>query len=206
MANLTIYEETRKVPKEAQKTITGGRLNGFTDINPMWRIKKLTELFGACGFGWYTEITNKWLEPSTTGEVSANVEIKLFVKMDGEWSMPIVGIGGSMFVANEKKGIFTSDEAYKMAYTDAISIACKALGFGADIYFAKDRTKYDTSNEPSAKTAKVATQADIEDAIFAVNICKIKSDLQTVWNEYKMIDDEGKLAKAIAEKRKELGL
>ena len=29
-----------------------------------------------------------------------------------------------------------------MALTDAISVACKALGFGADIYWASGRTKY----------------------------------------------------------------
>lgn len=29
-----------------------------------------------------------------------------------------------------------------MAYTDALSVACKALGIGADIYWSKDKTKY----------------------------------------------------------------
>ena len=29
-----------------------------------------------------------------------------------------------------------------MALTDAISVACKALGFGADIYWEAGRTKY----------------------------------------------------------------
>lgn len=37
-----------------------------------------------------------------------------------------------------------------MAYTDAISIACKALGMAADVYFEKDRTKYGTlEDEPT---------------------------------------------------------
>jgi hypothetical protein len=31
----------RVVPNEAKKEIKGGRLSGFTDINPMWRIKTL---------------------------------------------------------------------------------------------------------------------------------------------------------------------
>jgi uncharacterized protein with PIN domain len=34
-----------------------------------------------------------------------------------------------------------------MAYTDAISVACKLLGFGADVYWAKDNTKYDKPQE-----------------------------------------------------------
>lgn len=46
MDNLAIYNKVRQVPDEAKKRITGGRLNGMTDINPMWRIKAMTELFG----------------------------------------------------------------------------------------------------------------------------------------------------------------
>lgn len=52
MSNLDLYEKVRQVPQEAQKTIGGGRLKGMTDINPMWRIKTLTEHFGICGVGW----------------------------------------------------------------------------------------------------------------------------------------------------------
>lgn len=32
-----------------------------------------------------------------------------------------------------------------MALTDAISVACKALGFGADIYWEAGRTKYNAA-------------------------------------------------------------
>lgn len=143
MENLEIYESVRAVPKEAQKEIKGGRLNGMTDINPMWRIKKLTEEFGPCGIGWKYEVVNKWLETAMAkDEITANVEIKLYYKWKGEWSEPVPGIGGSMLVAAEKKGLYVNDECYKMALTDAISVACKSLGMGADIYWQKDNTKY----------------------------------------------------------------
>lgn len=142
MGNMDIYNSLREVPQEAKKTIPKGKLAGFTDINPMWRIKKLTELFGVCGFGWYTEITNRWIEKGPDGKEAAFIEINLYVKQDGEWSKPIVGIGGSSFVNFFNKKLETSDEAFKMAYTDAISVACKALGMAADVYYTKDRTKY----------------------------------------------------------------
>lgn len=142
-SSMELYEQVRVVPKEAQKTIGGGRLKGMTDINPMWRIKTLTEQFGPCGRGWYYEITDTWMENSmASDEITANVRINLYVNIDGEWSKPIQGIGGSMFIAKEKSGIYTDDECYKKALTDAISVACKALGFGADIYWSKDTTKY----------------------------------------------------------------
>lgn len=140
--HMKVYEKVREVPKEALKAITGGRLKGMSDINPMWRIKMLTEMFGICGIGWKIEITDKRLENGSGDEIVCFVDILLSVKVDGEWSAPIPGMGGSSFVTTERNGLHTSDECFKMAYTDAISVACKSLGFAADVYFANDRTKY----------------------------------------------------------------
>lgn len=143
MDNLTIYNEVRSVPDSAKRRIEAGRLKGKTDINPMWRIKALTEKFGPCGFGWKYVITDKRLEQGANGEVAAFLDIDLFVKADGVWSDAIPGTGGSAFVAKEKNGPYTSDECFKMALTDAISVSCKALGFGADVYWDADKSKYD---------------------------------------------------------------
>lgn len=149
MGNLKIYNAYRIVPAEAKKEIGAGRLKGKTDINPMWRIKSLTELFGPCGFGWKYVITKQWIETGNGGELSAFCNIDLYVKNEaGEWSAAIPGTGGAAFVAAERNGLYTSDECHKMALTDAISVACKALGFGADVYWDKDRTKYDNPHEP----------------------------------------------------------
>lgn len=141
MDNLCIYEKVRAVPQNAQKEIKAGRLKGMTDINPMWRIKVLTEQFGICGIGWKTQIVRTWIDEGANGEIVTNVEILLYVKVDGAWSEGIPGIGGSRLIAKEKDGLYTDDESYKKAYTDAISVACKALGVGADIYW-NENTKY----------------------------------------------------------------
>lgn len=143
MENLAIYNAVRSVPDSAKRQIGAGRLKGKTDINPMWRLKTLTEQFGPCGIGWKYVITDKRLEQGANGEVAAFLDIDLFVKVDGAWSEAIPGTGGSAFVAKEKNGPYTSDECFKMALTDAISVACKALGFGADVYWEADRSKYD---------------------------------------------------------------
>ena len=55
MENMEVYNKVRQVPQNAQKQIQAGRLKGMTDINPQWRIEKLTEVFGPCGIGWYAE-------------------------------------------------------------------------------------------------------------------------------------------------------
>jgi hypothetical protein len=167
--SLELYNKVRSVPKEALKEIQAGRLRGKSDINPMWRIKLLTECFGECGIGWKINITRQWLEPAGNGEIAAfcNIELMYVDKQTGAWSEPVPGTGGSMFVANEKNGAYTSDECYKMALTDAISVACKALGFGADVYWDKDATKYDVKpqqtkpSSPASNEPKPATSGGI---------------------------------------------
>lgn len=153
MENMELYNKLRVVPDTAKRTIGAGRLKGKTDINPMWRIRALTETFGPCGIGWRYEITREWLEHGAGDEVSAFVDINLYVKTDA-WSVAIPGTGGSAFVASESNGLHTSDECYKMALTDAISVACKALGVGADVYWDKDSTKYTRPESPKAEPIK----------------------------------------------------
>lgn len=156
MNNLDIYEAGRAVPPEAQKSFNNGRFSG-TDINPMWRIKMLTEMFGACGVGWYYDIISERAEEHG-GVTIAVVDLNLYIKVGGEWSKPIYGTGGNTIVT--AKGA-VSDEGYKMALTDALSVACKALGIGADVYFSKDKTKYTASTvAKSATTQKAKEFAD----------------------------------------------
>lgn len=156
--NLAIYNAVRQPPKEALKEIQAGRMKGKSDINPMWRLKVLTEQFGMCGVGWKYIITKQWLETGGKDEQSAFVNIELFVKVDGEWSAAIPGTGGSSFVAAESRGLYTSDECFKMALTDAISVACKALGVAADIYWNSDRSKYDKPQPEKPQPEKPPTK------------------------------------------------
>ena len=120
--NMNIWVQVQDTPQEARKPIQAGRLKGMTDINPMWRFKKLTEAFGPCGIGWKYEIVNKWLEKGLDNEVKAFVEVSLYIKDGDKWSAGIPGIGGSSFVTVERNGPYCSDECYKMALTDAISV------------------------------------------------------------------------------------
>lgn len=145
MDNMKIYEAARVVPQEALKTIQAGRLKGMSDINPMFRIKRLTEMFGPCGVGWWYEITRKEITfDEITNQKCAFVDINLYYTdpETGHDSHAIPGTGGASFVATERNGPYMSDECYKMALTDAISVAAKALGVAADVYYKNDRSKY----------------------------------------------------------------
>lgn len=151
--NMTLYNAVRTPPPEALREIKAGRLAGKSDINPMWRIKTLTEQFGPCGVGWKYTIEKLWTEQGANGEIAAFALINLYHRIGEGWSEPIPGIGGNSFVAKEKSGMYTSDECYKMALTDALSVACKALGVAADVYWQADKTKYTRDTEPPREKA-----------------------------------------------------
>lgn len=159
MDKMKIYDASRKCPSEALKTIQAGKLKGKSDINPMWRIKQLTTLFGPCGIGWKTFDETFWTTPGANGEVIAWCSLKLsYVDEEtGTWSEPVFGIGGSMLVDTQREKLASNDEAYKMAHTDAISVACKQLGFAADVYWEKDRTKYDRADDTPPPPPKEPT-------------------------------------------------
>lgn len=133
MNNMTIWDAVSKPPEEALKPITGGRLKGMTDINPQWRLKAMTEQFGPIGIGWKYEIVERWNE-AMGEQIACFVHIRLYYLQDDKWSAPIEGLGGSMLFIKEKAGMHVSDEGYKMALTDALSVAMKQLGVAADIY------------------------------------------------------------------------
>jgi len=94
--NMNYYNMMKRPPKTALKQIQGGRLKGMTDIKPQWRTEVMTEVFGPCGIGWSYEIEKLWSEPAPDNQVFAFAKVTVKIKVDGEWSQPIPGIGGSM--------------------------------------------------------------------------------------------------------------
>lgn len=219
MGNLDLYNKLKVVPQEAIKPILNGRLKGKSDINPMWRIKTMTEHFGVCGIGWKYVITKQWTETYGT-ETKAYCNIDLFVKVDDKWSDAIQGTGGSSEVTMERNGSYVSDECYKMALTDALSVAMKALGVGADIYFEKGKSmdyssKY-AMQEDLAKTQQqeVNTQQqtaqyhtnDVNEGLNYLSRCVNKDNLIWVVQTYKPLTANPQFMQAVSAKKKQLGI
>lgn len=137
--NLAFWKSWEHVAPGMLKEIKGGNLNGKSDINPVWRFQALTDAFGPCGIGWIVKEVERWKDEAA-GEISANVKVHLLIRIGGEWSHPIEGVGGSK-LCGKGRGEGINDEAWKMATTDAISVACKALGMGADVYTGRQSHK-----------------------------------------------------------------
>jgi hypothetical protein len=176
MENLDIWKRVCTPPQTALKKIEAGDLKGYSDISPMWRIQILTEVFGPCGKGWYYEITNKWQEKGVSDSVMCFVDLNLFVKYDNEWSKPIQGSGGSMLINKFSKGLKNSDEGYKMALTDALSVCMKSLGVAAQVYSGFDSSKYMSAFEVNKVTK--------EEAEKYLRSCSTILELKDTWNKY----------------------
>lgn len=221
MGNLDLYNKLKVVPNEAIKPIQNGRLKGKSDINPMWRIRTMTEHFGVCGVGWKYVITKQWTETYGT-ETKAYCNIDLFVKVDGQWSDAIQGTGGSSEVTMERNGSYVSDECYKMALTDALSVAMKALGVGADIYFEKGKQTMDYSSkydmqENLTKTQQQETKTqqssnaryhpnDLNEGMEYLSRCINKDNLIWVVQHYKPLTANPQFMQAVSAKKKQLGI
>ena len=165
--HLTMWNAVEKVPPTFLKEITGGPLRGKSDINPQWRVKELTNQFGPCGKGWWYEIIKEWtftdnclvpddlMAGTAMHETVQFVEIRMYI---AGWPGFSTGVGGSMLGVVDKNGFHLNDEALKMATTDAISVACKQLGFGSAVYEGRwDGTKYADPKEAPARPPVTST-------------------------------------------------
>lgn len=167
MANMDLWNKYATPPAEALKEFDNGNFKG-TDISPMWRIRCLTEEFGQCGLGWFTEVKEHWTDTVETSDVeqcvTTHMRIWLYYcdPVSGEWSKPVEGVGGNTMTLYSRKYKSTraNDEAYKMAYTDALGNACKALGFGGSIYWERGYSKYEESYVEPVQPAKPKAQAE----------------------------------------------
>jgi hypothetical protein len=144
-------------PKQTKPFQRAGGFRG-TAIKPLWNVMRLTEHFGPMGVGWGTEEPQfKLVE--TTNEIAVYCIVKCWYKdidIGGNEKLGFLyGVGGDK-VAQQRanSGLFTDDEAFKKAYTDAIANAFVRLGVSADVhlglfedvkYLSNVREQYDNS-------------------------------------------------------------
>jgi hypothetical protein len=143
--NLRLWERHCVTPPAATKSFKKGGWQG-TDINPAYRLRCLTELFGPQGTGWGWTIHERWREdwPSRVKDGDqwvdymapcAFVMLSLWYIEGGERKECSPQIGGT-------ECDLAPDEVWKMSITDAIGKCCLALGIAADVYLGQFDGKY----------------------------------------------------------------
>lgn len=141
LSPLRIWDRLSKTdPRHTKRFQRSGGFSG-TAVKPIWTILRMTEVFGPCGTGWGME------KPEFEMQMGAEEQlvfctIAVWYLLDGIRGV-VYGVGGDKVIISQKSGLRASDEAYKMAYTDAIGNAIKFIGVAADIHMGRfDDNKY----------------------------------------------------------------
>lgn len=142
MSNKEIWEKLSKTdPKYTKNFKRAGGFSG-TAQNPTYAIMKMTENFGSCGSGW--GMGKPEFQTHDLGELGMLVFCTLSLwYMSGKERCEVFGVGGDSVVSKNKYGLSADDEAYKKAYTDAMTNAMKMIGMAADLHLGMfDDSKY----------------------------------------------------------------
>lgn len=140
--NTALWDNLGRTDPAHTKAFTrGGGFKG-TAIKPMWSYRRMTEEFGPCGLGWGVGEPAFQVVPGPEGEVLVFCTASIWYRQD-EAECRVYGVGGDKAVGKNKYGLNSDDEAFKKAFTDAVTNALKLIGVGADVHMGMfDDNKY----------------------------------------------------------------
>jgi len=142
----------RTDPAHTKAFTRGGGFKG-TAIKPIWSYKRMTEEFGPCGIGWGVGEPQFQVVPAND-EILVYCTASVWFRQGDETSKTIYGVGGDKVVSKFSSGLRSDDEAFKKAFTDAVTNALKLIGVGADVHMGLfDDNKYvNTMREEFSET------------------------------------------------------
>lgn len=133
--NTQLWNSLVDTPPEYLKEFKRAGGFGGKSIDPTYRIRKLTEVFGPVGKGWGFVQEDQWSDGGS-GSYVVYVRGHLWYLLDGERYLTNSHTGGTVCDR-------APDEAYKMAETDALGKCCVDLGLSCDVYMGEhDGDKY----------------------------------------------------------------
>lgn len=131
--NMSIWDGLCETDPKYVKDFDTGRFQG-SSINPQYKWKRLTEMFGPAGEGWGIDQHSADIVP-VGEEKLVCISVTGFYMKDGVRYLTPPGFGQNYIVKRNKYGDVAVDEdAYKKAFTDALGNAFKYIGLSADVY------------------------------------------------------------------------
>ncbi len=188
MSNTDLWDTLGKTdPGHTKKFKRAGGFEG-TAIKPMWSYHRMTEEFGPCGVGWGVNKPEFQVVPVLEGEVLVFCTVSIWYEKPEQTAF---GVGGDKAVGKNKYGLTADDEAFKKAYTDAVTNALKFIGVGADVHMGMfDDNKYVNTMkvEFAGQEVKPASTPKNDDARnlyktleTAMRLATTKAELRTWW-------------------------
>jgi hypothetical protein len=151
MTNTALWDSVFATdPKQTKGFKRAGGFSG-TAIKPLYLIHKATALWGSMGEAWGAETA----EHIISGNM-VFIKARLWYpgKVGKSW---VEHWGGDVLVKESKDGGRPNDEAFKMAFTDAIGKCLVQLGFSADVHMGMfDDSKYVDERSKEEKTVSAA--------------------------------------------------
>jgi hypothetical protein len=201
-SNTRIWDELWNTDPKHTKPFT--RPGGFkgTATKPIWMDYRMTEHFGPCGIGWGTE-KPEYQVHQLGQDIGVFCTVALWYIENGVRGS-VFGVGGDKVVNNGKM----DDEAFKKAFTDAVSNAMKFIGVCADIHMGMfEDSKYvaqmreEFADEKQAPTDRPPPQTlpppalpDVDESTVirltqAFDGAKTLEDIEGIWNRCKVERD-----------------
>lgn len=155
--NMAIWDKAAKTDPAHTKAVGFGARK-FTAIDPMYQVKRMTELFGQAGERWGFEVARYELLP--TDHVAILVRLHVGPR-DGTARPPIEQFGqASLYIDNAKNK--PDADAMKKATTDGLTKCFSYIGLNADVWLGQfDDNKYvEEMREQHTNKAPAAVIAD----------------------------------------------
>ena len=148
--NLELWKKLQRTDPKATKPFT--KAGGFrgSQIDPAYRLQRMTEVFGPVGYGWGYEIFNRRTELYQDAPY-IYVTARVWYVLPGETPSWPDGTrrdppANAVWTGEQDGGTKaerSTDEIWKMSITDAIGKCMLQIGLAADIYLGMfDDSKY----------------------------------------------------------------
>jgi len=188
--NTELWDKLGKTdPKHTKSFKRAGGFSG-TAIKPMFSYRRMTEEFGPCGIGWGINAPAFEVVAGPEGEVLVFCTVSIWHENRDQI---VFGVGGDKAVGKNKYGLASDDEAFKKAFTDAITNAMKLIGVGADVHMGMfDDNKYvnamqqEFSEDKPKPTSAAQMKRGLEEIDSDLIDCKTIADVDRcakIWAE-----------------------
>ena len=167
--HLRLWDQLKRTDPKATKPFTrGGGFRG-TQIDPTWRMQRMTEVFGPIGIGWgYEQLDVRVMPEPNSTEAMVFISVRVWYREPdtGEkaWTGPQWG-GTELYRRRRDGSAEPNDESFKMSITDALGKCLLQLGVAADVYLGlfddskyreETETYYANKNDPELQPAAIA--------------------------------------------------
>lgn len=214
--NMRFWDALGKTdPKHTKQFLRSGGFKG-TAVKPMESYRRMTEYFGPCGVGWGPGEPHFYTH-NAGDEVMVYCHVPLWYIDPADETKArrgVFGVGGDkILIKSEKKDragkverieYRADDEAYKKAFTDALTNAMKLIGVAADVHMGRfDDSKYVAEmqqefsempkthsedvpeyTEPEPAPAKLITKAERDEFISLVQEYKRAGEVKEVLKSF----------------------